>query len=510
MPNYNEIARLKQSGKSNRFIADVLGISRNTVNLIVKRMEDSGQSYSQLMDFSEDKLKELMSYPSSKQNRDTEYFMPNFEELKKELAKPGVTLQILWEEYSDQCRMASLKPYGLTQFKRYFNKHLSSVGFKDIIHHKAGEQIQVDWAGLRPNWQDPDTGETVYGWLFAAVLPFSGLGFAYVTPDMRTESWIKCHIKMYEFFGGVTTILTPDNLKTGITKHTREEIVVNPTYQDMANYYGTVVVPTRVRTPRDKSQVENLVYRFEQNVIGRLRNCQFFSIDEYNDQLYLEVERFNNKPFQKKEGTRRSVFNELEKAALRPLPMTKYEIATYKTAIVQANSHVAYQKNYYSVPYKHIGKEVQLKITSHRIAVIFEHNILSEHELIWNKIGAYSTINTDMPPHSNAYGEWNSTRYLNWAKSKGPNVYAVISNIFSNARVEQQHYRTVHSILNLASKYSDQRLEDACRMVRKYTNIPKYRDIKHILDTEQDRCQESKQDISSPSKYTRGGDYFGF
>ena len=139
----------------------------------------------------------------------------------------------------------------------------------------------------------------------------------------------------------------------------------------MAEYYGTVVVPARVRTPRDKNQVENLVYQFEKDVIGRLRNCQFFSIDEYNDQLLLEVERFNNKPYQKKGGTRHSVFNEVEKATLRPLPVRRYEMATYRTAIVQSNSHVAYQKNYYSVPYQYLGKEVTLKITSHHLTILY-------------------------------------------------------------------------------------------------------------------------------------------
>ena len=143
---------------------------------------------------------------------------------------------------------------------------------------------------------------------------------------MKMPNWIQCHVKMYEFFGGVTTILTPDNLKTGITKHTRDELVINSTYQDMAEYYGTVVVPARVRAPKDKSQVENLVYQFEKDVIGRLRNCQFFSIDEYNEQLLIEVERFNNKPFQKKEGTRRSIFNEVEKATLfRPRKVPEQE-----------------------------------------------------------------------------------------------------------------------------------------------------------------------------------------
>ena len=304
----------------------------------------------------------------------------------------------------------------------------------------------------------------------------------------------------------VATILTPDNLKTGITKHTRDELVINSTYQDMAEYYGTVVVPARVRTPRDKNQVENLVYQFEKDVIGRLRNCQFFSIDEYNEQLLLEVERFNNKPFQKKDGTRRSIFNEVEKATLRPLPSRRYELATYRTAIVQSNSHVAYQKNYYSVPYQYLGKEVTLKITSHNLTILYNKNVLSEHELLWNKIGAYSTIPTDMPPHSNAYGEWNSTRYLNWAKNKGPNVYEVIYRIFASSNVEQQHYRTVHSILKLASTYSDQRLEEACKVALKQMNRPRYKDIKHILETGEDLCQPQE---STPGKYTRGGDYFG-
>ena len=505
MPNYKEIARLKAAGQSNRAVAEALGLARNTVNSAVARIEDSGLRFEDLSKLTDAQIDEVFPTTSGRKD-DGEYYMPDFEQLKKELAKPGVTLQLLWEDYSDRCRLSGLKHYQLTQFKKHFNDHLKKTGFKDIIQHKAGEQIEVDWAGVRPYWQDPDSGEKVYGWLFAAVLPFSGLGFAYVTPDMKMPSWIQCHIKMYEFFGGVTTILTPDNLKTGITKHTRDELVINSTYQDMAEYYGTVVVPARVRAPKDKSQVENLVYQFEKDVIGRLRNCQFFSIDEYNEQLMLEVERFNNKPFQKKEGTRRSVFNEVEKAALLPLPHRRYELATYRTAIVQSNSHVAYQKNYYSAPYQYLGKEVTLKITSHRLVILHNKEVLSEHELIWNKIGAYSTIPTDMPVHSNAYGEWNSTRYLNWAKSKGPNVYEVVYRIFASTTVEQQHYRTVHSILKLASTYSDQRLDEACKLAIQQMNRPRYRDTKHILETGEDLCQPEE---TPKGKFTRGGDYFG-
>ena len=196
MPNYKEIARLKAAGQSNRAIADFLGLSRNTVNAAVARIEDSGLRFEDLQILTDAQVNEVFP-PTSGRKVEGEYYMPDFEQLKKELAKPGVTLQLLWEEYSDSCRLSGHKPYQLTQFKKHFNDHLKKTGFKDIIQHKAGEQIEVDWAGVRPYWQDPDSGEKVYGWLFAAVLPFSGLGFAYVTPDMKMPSWIQCHIKMY-------------------------------------------------------------------------------------------------------------------------------------------------------------------------------------------------------------------------------------------------------------------------------------------------------------------------
>lgn len=508
MPNYKEIARLKTAGQSNRTIAVALGISRNTVNQAVSRIEESGLDFEDLSRLSDAQIEQVFPDKSGRKPID-DYYLPDFEQLKRELSKPGITLQLLWEEYSDRCRLSGLRPYQLTQFKKHFNDYLSQTGFKDIIRHKAGEQIEVDWAGVRPQWRDPDTGEIMYGWLFAAVLPFSGLGFAWVTSDMKMSNWINCHVRMYEYFKGVTKILTPDNLKTGITKHTRDEIVVNRTYQDMAEYYGTVVIPARVRSPRDKNQVENLVYQFEKDIIGRLRNCQFFSIEEYNEQLLVEVDRFNNKPFQKKEGSRRSLFEECERDTLMPLPLRRYEMAEFKTAIVQANSHVAFQKNFYSVPYQYLRKEVTLKITARKLAILYNNALLCEHDIIYGRAGAYSTIASDMPPHSNAFGEWNSTRFLNWAKSKGPNVYEVVFRIFNGSQVEQQHYRTVHSILKLASTYSDQRLEDACRTALGYLERPHYRDIKHILETEQDRCQPSEGFEGVKGKYVRGGDYFG-
>lgn len=337
------------------------------------------------------------------------------------------------------------------------------------------------------------------------------MGFAYVTPDMKMESWIRCHIKMFEYFGGSARILTPDNLKTGIAKHSREEVIVNPTYQDMADHYSTVVIPARVRSPRDKSHVENLMLRFEQTIIGRLRNWQFFSIQEYNEAVIKEVERFNNKPFQKKPGCRRQVFEKYEKPALIPLPSEKYEIKIWKKAKVQNNSHIAYAKNYYSVPYEYIGQEVDLRISPSKISIYSDHRLLCSHDLCMHQIGRYVTEPHHMPPNSNAYGEWNSTRYLNWAKTKGQYVYQVIYKLFEDAAVEQRYYRSVHSILKLADTYSNERLNHACQYLLSIISRPKYRDIKRILETNEDLRQEKemKDTGSQPTAFVRGGDYFG-
>lgn len=444
------------------------------------------------------------------QHRLPDYAVPDYSSLVKELAKPGVTVQLLFEEYQDSCRLAGKQAYQKTQFRKHLNDYLNKSEFRDIMTHKAGERIEVDWAGIRPHWTDPDTGEIIYGWLFGGILPFSGLGFACITPDMKMESWIECHVKMFTYFGGSARILTPDNLKTGITRHGRDEIIVNRTYQEMADYYSTVVIPTGVRAPRGKSNVEHLMYSFENTIIGRLRNYQFFSIDEYNEAAMKEVERFNNKPFQKKKGTRRQVFEEFEKNALTPLPAMPYELASWRKAKVQNNSHIVYAKNYYSVPYEYIGNEVDVRITSTDLKVYCNRKLLCSHRLQKGRVGAYKTDPCHMPPNSNAYGEWNSTRYLNWAKTKGDHVYRLVKKLFDSTGTEQRYYRTVHSILKLADRYSNERLNQACRYILDTVSIPTYRGVKYVLDTGKDLQQKHEDEESETSwSFVRGGDYFG-
>ena len=488
---FNEIVKLKEKGLSQRKIAEILGISRNTV----KRVNDTLDG---------DVTIERIPDRRETKERDNDYYLPDFSVLAKELVKPGVTMKLLHEEYVASCHMTHKKAYKITQFKKYFNDHLGKTQFTDIIRHKAAERIEVDWAGDRPFWFDEFTGEKVYGHLFVGVLSFSGLAFAMATVDMKMPSWIKCHIKMYEYFGGVSKILVPDNLKTGVTKHTKDEIVINKTYEDMADHYGTIIIPARVKRPKDKSKVENTVYRLEVDILARLRNMTFFSCEEYNEAIIRELKIFNERPFQKKEGSRYKIYLDLEKDVLYPLPIRPYELATYKSAKVQANSCIAYKKNFYSVPYEYIGKEVELKITDKELYILLDKQEIARHEIVKDKIGHYSIEPSHMPENSNAYGEWNKERYLNWANNIGPGVYKVVFKLFKSAKNEVTRYRKVHSLLKLADLYSPVRLNKACQLSLSIAPDKMYKHIKGLLI----RGEDLKSDDDIPYAFLRGGDYF--
>ena len=506
--NYKEVARLKRKGESNRRIAEILSISRNTVNTIIQKITENGFSMLNIEEMEESELGQLMK--AEWRGREQSYVIPDYEKLSKEYSKPGVTMVLLWEEYRDECRLSKKQAYQLTQFKKYFRKHLKKAGFTDIIKHKAGEKIEVDWAGTKPRWVDPDSGEQVYGYLFVAVLPFSGYGYAQVYADMKLNSWIKGHISMYEFYGGVSKLLIPDNLKTGVTKNKDGEVLLNKTYEEMAKHYGTEIIPTRVYRAQDKPSVEGMVYQLTMHIIAKMRNYQFYSMEEYNKQLLVELDNFNRKPFQKKDGNRYSIFIEMEKPYLMALPQFPYVMGIWKKAKVASNSCISTGKCHYSVPYQYIGETVDLRIGEKSLVIYYKQTEIWEHALLKGRIGAFSIEPSHMPPQSNIHGEWNSSRYLNWAKGKGPFVLQLVQRLFDDAKVEQTKYRTVHSILKLADKFGNHRLNLACQYALEHFKYPNYQNLRWILINNQDATMESQMTMheSKNHRFLRGSKYY--
>lgn len=215
------------------------------------------------------------------------------------------------------------------------------------LNHKPGEIMQVDWAGDTAAVIDTDTGEVIPAYVFVATLPYSGYSYVEAFFSMNQESWTTAHVNVYKYFGGVTRIIQCDNLKTGVQKHGKDEVVLNKSYQELAEHYGTAVLPARVRSPKDKAAVEGTVGIISTFILAALRNRQFLSLPELNEAIWERLETFNHKPFQKRDGSRASSFAE-EKPFLRPLPPRPFELATWKMATVGSNYHISVERMNYT------------------------------------------------------------------------------------------------------------------------------------------------------------------
>ena len=344
--------------------------------------------------------------------------------------------------------------------------------------------------------------------------------YAYVEAflDMKQKSWINAHVHMYEYFGGVARILVPDNCKTAVVHNGGwKDQQINETYQELAEHYGTAIIPARVRAPKDKPNAEGTVGNISTWITAALRDEQFFSFAELNRAIRDKLELFNQRLFQKKEGSRRSLFLEEEKPLLAPLPSTRFELSDWKTATVQFNYHISVDGMLYSVPYEYIKKKVDVKVTDTTIEIFYNHNRIASHRRLKGRPGQYSTVTEHMPEDHLKYLEWNGGRFRKWAERIGSSTYQVVDAILTSKRVEQQSYRSCMGLLKLADKYSARRLEAACRKALSFTATPSYKSIKNILDTGNDQPEKLDKEPTTgshtePAKsshaLTRGADYY--
>lgn len=359
---------------------------------------------------------------------------------------------------------------------------------------------------------DPDTGEIIKAHIFVGVMTYSQYAYVEACMDMKQKSWINAHIHMYEYFGGVARILVPDNCKTAVVHNGGfKDQQINETYQEMAEHYGTAIIPARVRPPKDKPNAEGTVGNISIWITAALRNEQFFSPAELNRAIRDKLELFNQRLFQKKEGSRRSLFLGEEKPLLAPLPAARFELSDWKTATVQFNYHISVDGMLYSVPYEYIKKKVDVKVTDTTIEIFYNHNRIASHRRLKGRTGQYSTVTEHMPEDHQKYLEWNGDRFRKWAERIGINTYTAVNAILTSKGVEQQTYRSCMGLLKLAEKYSDALLEAACKKALSYTASPSYKSIKNILVTGSDKLASKTTNTKTTQKargITRGADYY--
>lgn len=381
------------------------------------------------------------------------------------------------------------------------------------INRKPGEQVEVDWAGDTTSIIDPDTGEITDAHIFVGVMTYSQYTYVEAFINEKQQSWISAHVHMYDFYGGVAKILVPDNCKTAVI-HNKSwyNQKLNTVYHEMAEHYGTAIIPARVRTPKDKASVEGAVGNISTWIIAALRKEQFFSLQELNIEIKAKLEEFNAKLFQKKEGSRYSLFHNEESPLLAPLPTTPYELATWKQATVQFNYHISVDGMLYYIPYEYIKRKVDVRVTEKLIEVFYDHQRIASHSRITGRKGQYSTIIEHMPQDHQKYLEWDSDRFRKWSDKIGPHTSIAVNAILASKRVEQQSFKSCMALLKLADKYSDTALEKACEKSLSLTPSPSYKSIKNILVTNHKNGSESTTTtITTQNRFgiTRGASYYG-
>ena len=511
MTDYKEILRVLAQGLSQRNTALACGVSRNTVADIGVRCRIHKLTWAEAQDMANPDIKNRL-FPNDRKQRDQTYRMPDYKQIHEELAKPHVTLMLLWEEYCRDCKLSGQRFYQYTQFRKYYTDYAVQDKVTIRIEHKPGELMEVDWAGTQPQYRDPGTGLFVKTSLFTAVLPNSQIIYAEIFEDRTLSNWIAAHNHAFQYLGGIPRAITPDNLKTGVTHSDWFSPIIQKTYQEMAAYYGTVILPARPLRARDKASVENGVKIASNRIIAALRNNQYLSFEELHRACLEELENINNKDMKGKGRSRWDLFLSEEKAHLLPLCSQPYEVAEWSLAKVQVNSHISFKKHFYSVPYEYLQKEVQVRSTRQTVEIFYHQERIASHVRLWGE-KIYSTVKAHMPPNKQFFLDWDADRFRRWAKQYGPETVNVVVAILNSSPIVQQTYNACMGLMSLARKYTAVRLEKACGLACQRSKAPTYRMVKDILSKEEDLTTPSSQIQPAPSTgpkgHQRGAAYYG-
>ena len=506
MRKIREVLRLHSLGLSQRQIALSCAVGQATVSEYLKAAEAAGLKWPDIADWGEDRLLEAAAPSREKTVVRKQAPEPYYAAIRHELqTNKHVTLQLLWEEYREK----NPDGYRYSRFCDLYRGWLRAQEFVLRHEHRAGEKLFVDYAGDTIPVHNATTGEVTPAEIFVAVLGASSYTYSEATWTQGLADWIGAHLRTFEFLGGVPEIVVPDNLKSGVTKACRYEPSVNRTYEEMASHCGVAVVPTRRMKPRDKAKVEAGVLLVERWILAALRKRKFFSLAEVNQAIQELLVRLNDRPFRKREGSRRSLFESLDKPALRALPTERYEYGDWETHRVNIDYHVAFDHHWYSVPYQFTQQEVEVRATAATVEIFHRGLRVASHARSQAPHVA-TTVTEHRPKAHQRHLEWTPSRLVDWAKTIGPATAELFDCIIASKRHPEQGYRSCLGILRLSKQYTTQRVEAAARRAIAL-HACSYPSIKSILQCHLDSqaiepAAEPKPPLQHPN--IRGSEYF--
>ena len=506
MRKIREVLRLKfECGLTNRKIALSCDLARSTIGEYLLRFNASGLTWPIDQGLDDEQLEQLL-FPPPPSLGNRERPLPDWALIHAQLRRKSVTLMLLWQEYKAQY------PEGY-QYSQFCHRYRQWVGQLDPVlrqHYKAGEKLFVDYAGQTVPVIDRKSDKIREAQIFVATLGASNYTYAEATWTQQLPDWVDSHCRAFAFFGGVPEMVVPDNLKAGVQQACFYEPDLNPTYRDMAVHYDTAIVPTRVAKPRDKAKVESAVLIVERWILAALRDRTFFSLAELNDAIAKLLMKLNRRSFQKLPGNRRSMFERVDKPALKPLPAAPYEFAQWKKARVNIDYHIEVQRHYYSVPHRLIKKQLDVRITANTIECFFNNKRVASHRRSALP-GRHTTIKEHMPKAHQKWMDWTPDRFMRWAEKIGPDTRRLITRVLGSRRHPQQAFRSCLGILRLAKSYGDQRLEAAATRAltigaKSYTSVASI--LKHGLDQKPLTAFNAGGEIAIDHDNIRGARYY--
>ncbi len=508
--NLKDLCRqLLNTALSSRQIGMALGISHNTVQRYRARLREEGLSWADIQPLSDAALDARLNNGRAAQRK--RFVEPDFAYVHEELRKPSVTLTLLYEEY------AAATPSGVmseTEFRRRHARYERSMGLVMRQPRQPGHQLFLDYSGKRPSVTDPLTGVRCPVELFVAVLGASRKTFAYATKTQRLHDWCKANVKALEFFGGVPTILVPDNLKAAVDRVSKSEgAIINHTFAELARHYDTVVVPARPRRPKDKAPVEIGVLLVQRWILAKLRNHVFYSLSDLNAEIARLLQQMNDKPMRSQGGrSRNQLFDELDRPALKPLPERRYEFAEWKLSVtVPQDYHVTWDDHHYSVPYRLVGTQVRIRVTATLIEVFHKHESFPVATHLRSNVRQGSTTDWGhQPANHRAYSQEQLGDLVAWAARSGPAINQFAQHHIERSQRPLASLRALQGLKNMAREYGLDRLEAACqRAIRIQATSPSSvrSMLKRRIETAPIRGQESNcplpahENVRGPETY---------
>jgi len=508
MSKIRQILRLHSQGCSKLKIAAQTSVSRNTLKKYLKTFTSARLTFDEINELSDKELEDLFVKPEEKPlNERLQNLFNLFPAIEKELKKKGVTRQILWEAYKQN----NPDGIGLSQFKHYFSQWKAQVNPTMHMEHKAGDKLYVDFAGDKLSIIDTQTGEVQAVEVFVAILGASQLTYVEAVMTQQKEDFIAACENAMHYCGGIPAAIVPDNLKSAVTKSSKYEPTLNETFADFAEHYGTTILPARAYRPRDKALVENAVRIVYTRIYVKVKKSEYCSLEELNIAIRVALEEHNNASLRGRNYSRRQQFDEIEKAALMPLPPLRYELKKHQYATVAKNGHagLSADKHYYSVPYKFIGKKVKLLYSRHSVEIYYNYERIALHKRTKSPY-QYTTEKEHMASTHRFVSEWTPERFTSWAASIHEDVRLYVLKVLARKQHPEQAYKSCLGILGFAKKVGNERLIKACQRALGY-GAYNYKTIQKILERELD-LRDAPDEIDQLKMpfhdNIRGGNYY--